>query len=130
MLASSTTTIPSRPSFKEQVALRVLDNVNPATGAVTTSEAKFMTWLDKEGWAVRDQSVARTAISTFVERRLRADNGVWIKDDFLYIGRLGGGTPYKYELPYWMVVFITKFPKAPWAKQAAKLAKTHAVAVR
>lgn len=119
-----------RPSFKEQVANRILDRVHPATGEVQTSEARFRSWLDKEGWEVRDQSVARTALSTFVEWRLFADQGVFIKDDMLIIGRREGSTPHEFELPYWMLKYITSFPKAPWRGRASDLAKAAAKALK
>lgn len=111
-----------RLSFKEQVQIRIMDNVDPETGRVRTSEGRFRSWLRSEGWEVRDQSVARTALSTFVEWRLFTEEGVYIKDDMLIIGRRGSSTPYEYELPYWMLRYITSFPKAPWRMRAPKLA--------
>lgn len=123
-------TIRPRPSFSEQVQYRILDRVHPATGKVVTSEARFRSWLAKEGWEVRDQSVARTALSTFVEWRMFADQGVYIKDDMLIIGSRGGSDPYRFELPYWMLKYITSFPKAPWRTKAGALAAKAKAALR
>lgn len=111
-----------RLSFKDQVKQRILDFKDPETGIVQTSEPFFHQWLRGMGWVVRDQTVARTVLATFVEYRTFGEPGeAHIKGDSLFIHRRGSNTPHEFELPYWMLKYITSFPKAPWRGRAAKL---------
>lgn len=95
-----------RPTMKELVQQHV----------VGCHPANFHKWLARQGWNVRDQSVAKTALSTYFEEKLRTQFGVWFTDPTLVNIGAKEDLTLQIKVPAWAVQWINSFPASSYAR--------------
>lgn len=97
----------TRPSMKELVNEIVVNG----------TRAEFDEWLDRVGWGVRNTSVAKVALSTYIESRLEVKGGVWFGNqaNIIHIGAREG-LVLQIRVPAWMTDYIKSFPRPTWVR--------------
>jgi len=126
MLQSTTAPTPTklRVSTQEHFDTRVA-NPTDETGTPQNAKGAFLKFLRRDfpqaprtgGWVVRDQSIAKTALSTFIEFKMRHDHGVFFGDSQTVMICRAAGNAEAIKVPAWMTEYIESFPVAPWAQK-------------
>lgn len=109
------------PSIRELIETHILDK-KADNGHIYTTEDRFRAWLATTNWGARDntttrcqpfsQATAKAMLSTWIEERIGAVDGVWFGDsDRAFTLGLKGRPPILVDAPTWMRAYIRSFPK-------------------